>query len=178
MGALQAHWGKARPGFSIIYALESAGPELKNPQGVLLEQSCTLLWKKCVCVHAHFKKKKERETKSLRQNLKIRRSHITPKLFLGVLLLLFYESESLSCGLSFPVTGPWAAEPVTQGTCFPAHQDSLPGPWKHPRVLPRNPCTDWRLTDMHWSLQAYIVRATEKNWVPRGEHPVWPGGKT
>ena len=35
--------GRARPGFSIIYALESAGPELKNPQGVLLEQSCTLL---------------------------------------------------------------------------------------------------------------------------------------
>ena len=189
MAALQAHWGKARPGQTWLQYHLCTGvcsEELKSPQGCpsgaelhsAVKKACVCVCVcVCVCIHAHLKKKRERE-RNQKLKTKLRRSHITPKLFLGVLLLLFYESESLSCGLGFPVTGPWAAEPVTQGTWFPAHQDSLPGPWKHPRVLPRNPCTDWRLTDMHWSLQAYIVRATEKNWVPRGEHPVWPGGKT
>ena len=100
------HTGEG-PGLS-TFALESAGPELRSPQGILLEQSCTCCENVCVCVcvHPHLKKKKKKETKSMRQNLKIRRSHITSKLFLGVLLLLFYESESLSRGLSFLVTGP------------------------------------------------------------------------
>ena len=40
--------GQNRPGLG-TYVQESAGPELKSPQGILLEQSCTLLLK-CVCV--------------------------------------------------------------------------------------------------------------------------------
>ena len=66
------HTGEG-PGLS-TFALESAGPELRSPQGILLEQSCTCCENVCVCVcvHPHLKKKKrnqKHETKLKNQKI-------------------------------------------------------------------------------------------------------------
>ena len=56
------HTGEG-PGLS-TFALESAGPELRSPQGILLEQSCTCCENVCVCVcTSSIKKKKKRNQK-------------------------------------------------------------------------------------------------------------------